>query len=354
MSLRTSLVFLSLLLSVLIGWTIAKSGPASISSPSLSQDGGDEQILIGLSLGTLQEERWQRDRDRFVARAEELGAKVLVQSGNNDGLRQMQDVEALISRGVDVLVIVAFNPAAMAKAVETAHAAGVPVICYDRIITDADVDLYISFDNVRVGRLQAEYLIEKLGGQGRIVRVYGPKTDRTGLLFKEGQDAALAPYLESGAIEVIHEDYAAGWSPDNAKKIVGAAITRNGDDFQAVLATNDGTAGGAIQALREEGLAGKVLVTGQDADLAACRRIVAGEQTMSVYKPLAKLASLAAETAYALAGREVVVARQSTPNGMKEVPSLLEEVVVVDASNLQETVVRDGFHKAEDLGLESR
>jgi D-xylose transport system substrate-binding protein len=343
MTLRTGLVVLSLFLSVLIGWTISRSASAPAAKAQ------DDKLLIGLSLGTLQEERWRRDRDQFVARAEELGAEVLVQSGNSDGLRQMQDVQSLISRKIDVLVIVAFNPAAMAKAVDEAQAAGVPVICYDRIITDADVDLYISFDNVRVGKLQAEYLIDKLGGKGRIVRIYGPKTDRTGLLFKEGQDAALAPYLESGAITVVHEDYAAGWAPDNAKKIASAAITTHGKDFDAVLATNDGTAGGAIQALREEGLAGKVLVTGQDADLDACRRIQGGEQTMSVYKPLKRLASLAAETAVALARRDVIVARQSTNNGKRDVPSLLEDVVVVDRTNLTETVVKDGFHKAEEL-----
>lgn len=343
MSLRTGLAALSLLLSVLIGWTISRTG-----------ENGDVQNrsrkpLIGLSLGTLQEERWRRDRDQFVARAEELGAEVLVQSGNNDGLRQMQDVESLISRGVDVLVIVAFNPAAMAKAVDTAHASGVPVICYDRIISNADVDLYVSFDNIRVGRLQAEYVIRRLGGKGRLVRVYGPKTDATGLLFKQGQDEALAPYLKSGAMEVIHEDYAAGWSPENAKKIVSAAVTSKGRDFDAVIATNDGTAGGAIQALREEGLAGKVLVTGQDADLAACRRIMAGEQSMSVYKPLKRLASLAAESACALARRQVLIAAQSTNNGKRDVPSLLEDVVVVDRENLLETVVKDGFHAAEEL-----
>ena len=219
----------------------------------------------------------------------------------------MQDIEALISRGVDVLVIVAFNPAAMSKAVEARRSAGVPVICYDRMITDCDVSLYVSFDNIRVGQLQAEYLVARLGGQGRIVRIYGPKTDHTGLLFKQGQDLVLAPLIENGAIEVIHEDYAEGWKPESAKKITNAAITAKGTDFDAVLATNDGTAGGAVQALLEEGLAGRILVTGQDADLAACQRIRRGWQTMSIYKPLARLAETAAEAAYSLATHEVLI-----------------------------------------------
>ena len=200
---------------------------------------------------------------------------MIVQSGNSETARQLQDIESLLSRGVQVLVVVAHDPTAMGRAVAAAHAADVPVICYDRLITGCDVDLYLSFDNVRVGRFQAEYLVKRLGGKGRIIRVHGPKTDQTGLLFKQGQDEVLAPLIARGDIVVVHEDYAAGWKPAEAKRIVNAAITARGPTFDAVLATNDGTAGGAIQALIEEGLAGKVLVTGQDADLAACQRIVA-------------------------------------------------------------------------------
>jgi D-xylose transport system substrate-binding protein len=344
MTLRTGLVVLSLVLSVLIGATIAGRGRDAAPGP---RAGGPP--VIGLSLGTLQEERWQRDRDRFVARAEELGARVIVQSGNSETARQLQDIESLLSRGVQVLVVVAHDPTAMGRAVDAAHAAGVPVVCYDRLITGCDVDLYLSFDNVRVGRIQAEYLVRRLGGKGRIVRVHGPKTDQTGLLFKQGQDEVLAPAIARGDIVVVHEDYAAGWKPSEAKRIVNAAITARGSTFDAVLATNDGTAGGAIQALIEEGLAGKVIVTGQDADLAACQRIVRGTQTMSVYKPLARLADRAAVAAVALARGRPVIAHDGVPNGVKEVPGILEPVVAVDRENLEATVIRDGFHRAEDL-----
>jgi D-xylose transport system substrate-binding protein len=343
MTLRTGLVLLSFVLSALTGVVLSRRAG---NEPSRSPNG---PLRIGLSLGTLQEERWQRDRDRFVRRAEELGAEVLVQSGNSDTTRQIQDIESLLSRGVQVLVVVAHDPTAMNRSVDAARAAGVPVVCYDRLITGCDVDLYLSFDNVRVGRLQAEFLVRKLGGKGRIVRINGPKTDYTGMLFKKGQDEVLAPLIASRAIEVVHEDYAAGWKPENAKRIVSAAITAKGATFQAVLATNDGTAGGAIQALLEEGLAGKVFVTGQDADLAACQRIVRGTQAMSVYKPLAKLANRAAEAAVALARRQVLIVRDSVNNGVKDVPSILEDVIVVDRSNLAETVIKDGFHPAELL-----
>ena len=237
----------------------------------------------------------------------------------------------------------------MNRPVDAARAMHVPVICYDRLITGCDVDLYMSFDNVRVGRLQAQYLVDRLGGKGRIVRIHGPKTDQTGLLFKKGQDEVLGPLIAAGKIVVIHEDYAAGWKPENAKKIANAAITKAGPTIDAILATNDGTAGGAIQALLEEGLAGKVLVTGQDADLAACQRIRRGMQTMSVYKPLDKLAGRAAEVAVDLVRRRIVVARDAVNNGFRDVPALLEDVVAVDRANLENTVIKDGFHSAESL-----
>ena len=285
MTVRTGLVVVSLVLSAAIGWTLSQGGKQSAA------DAEKKTIKIGLSLGTLKEERWQRDRDQFVKRAGELGAEVLVQSGNSDGMRQIQDIESLISRGVDCLVIVAFNPAAMQKAAEIAKAAGVPVICYDRMMTDCDVDLYVSFDNIRVGRLQAQTLVDKMGGSGTIVRIHGPKTDHTAQLFRKGQDLVLQPLIKSGKIKVIHEDFAERYRPDAAKKIMNAAITAHGTKFQGVLAVNDGTAGGAIQALIEEGLSGKVVVTGQDADLAACRRILQGFQSMTVYKPLPLLAN---------------------------------------------------------------
>ena len=339
---RIVLVVTSLFLSLGIGLTLARR-------PEGDNSAGAKTTRIGLSLGTLTEERWQRDRDQFVARAEELGAEVLVQSGNSDTARQLQDIEALISRKVDVLVIVAHNPTAMGKAISAANAAKIPVICYDRMISGCDVDLYLSFDNVRVGEMQARYLVDKLKNKGRIVRIYGPSTDQTGLQFKQGQDNILKPLIAGGYIQVVHEDYAQDWKPENAKKIMNAAITIRGREIDGVLATNDGTAGGAIQALTEEGLAGKVLVTGQDADLAACQRIKRGTQAMSVYKPLKKLAVNAADVAVALAKHQIVIARTSVHNGFKDVPSMLEDVVVVDAANLAETVIKDGFHPAEAL-----
>ena len=345
MKIRIALVVLSCLLSVVIGLALSRSGTHTTSTPAR------ERPLIGLSMDTLKEERWLGDRDIFLKRAQELGADVLVQSANSDDVRQMSDVEALLSRGVDALVIIPHNGAAMAKAVEKAHQAGVPVLGYDRLITDCDLDLYMTFDNVKVGELQAQFLVDRLnesgGGKKRIIRIYGSKTDNNAVLFKQGQDKVILPLVEQGLIEVVHEDWAQDWRPESAKRIANSAITSAGRNIDGILASNDGTAGGAIQALLEEGLAGKVLVTGQDAELAACQRIVAGTQAMTIYKPLSQLATRAAEYAVKLAQRRPIVAKDELFNGKTMVPTVLLEVIPVTKENLMETVIKDGFHSRE-------
>ncbi len=345
MKLRIGFVVLSLILSILIGLSISLGKYASANNEK------KDELIIGLSMDTLKEARWQVDRDLFVAAAEALGVKVLVQSANSDDTRQIQDVQALLSNNVDVLVVVPHNGQAMAKAVNLAHEAGTPVIAYDRMITDCDLDLYISFDNVRVGEMQAQFLVDRLpqGRKARIVRIFGAKTDNNAFLFKQGQDNILKPYLERGRIEIIHEDWAENWKTENAKKITNAAITQHGATFEAILASNDGTAGGAIQALMEEGLAGKILVTGQDAELVACQRIAAGMQAMTIYKPIKHLATSAAKLAVDLAKRKPVIARNGLDNGKIEVPSVLLEVVTVTPENLQSTVIADEFHAFDDV-----
>ena len=310
-----------------------------------------EKPVIGLSLDTLKEERWQRDRDTFIAEAKKLGATVIVQSANSDDTRQVRDVESLISRKVDVLVIVPHNGGAMTRAVKSANEARIPVIAYDRLILNSNIDYYLTFDNVKVGEAQASYAVAHLPKDRtvRIVRIYGAPTDNNAKLFKQGQDNILLPLITSGKIEVVHEDWALDWKPENAKKIMNAAITKAGKAIDAAVVSNDGTAGGAIQALLEEGLAGKVLVTGQDADLAACQRILRGTQAMTVYKPLKNLAALAARVAVEVAKGEKPPTTTTLNNGVKEVPSILEKVVTVDKENLARTVVADGFHSAADL-----
>jgi D-xylose transport system substrate-binding protein len=333
----------SLCLSVAIGLVLAR-GNAGGGAGAAARS-GQRAPVIGVSMDSLKEARWQIDRDVITARCKELGATVQVHAANSDDLQQMRDVESLLTSGVDALIIIPHDALAMAKGVELAKRAGVPVISYDRVVRDCEPDLYVGFDNETVGELQGKFLIDHLPtpGKGKIVRIYGAKTDNNSMQFKTGQDRALAPYLKSGDIQVIHEDWAEDWKPENAKRIVNAAITNHGRAIDAVLASNDGTAGGAIQALTEEGMAGKVLVTGQDAELAACQRIVAGTQTMTVFKPLKKLATDAADAAVAMARGKPIVARFSTNNGKIDVPTLLTPVVALTKDNMVDVVVRSGF-----------
>ncbi len=345
MNIRIGLVAACCFVSILLGFVISRSN--SGDAPSTQRN----YPLIGLSMDTLKEERWLTDRDIFLKRAEELGAKVEVQSANSNDSVQIQNIESLISLKVDAMVIIPHDGTAMARGVTLCKEAGIPVIAYDRLITDSDLDLYLTFDNVRVGEIQAQYLVDQLnpGQTMRIIRIYGSPSDNNAKLFKQGQDNVLAPYIASGQIVVIHEDWAADWNPENAKKIADAAITKNGTDFHAILASNDGTAGGAIQVLIEEGIAGDIIVTGQDADQAACQRIARGSQAMTVYKPIKELASSAAELAVQLAKHEVVYAPNLINNGQKNVPAKFLAVTVVTKSNIRETVIADDFHSEADV-----
>lgn len=348
MNLKTALMVVSLVISVIIGIVLASRGELK------ETDGGrsDRKPRIGLSLDTIKEPRWVADRDLFVARCNELGAEVFVDSADGDDVKQVQGVNTLLSKGVDVLVIVAHDGRAMAKAVENAQRQGVPVIAYDRLILDSDVAVYLSFDNEKVGRLQAQWLLDHLPtpGKGKIVRVNGSKTDNNAQLFKKGQDEVLKPYLESGDVKIVFEDWADDWRTDNAKRIVMSAITSVGvNGFDAVLAMNDSTAAGAYQALLENGVDGKKILTGQDADLVACQRIVAGKQSMTVYKPLKQLATKSAELAVAMARGKPIVANATVNNGKIDVPAVLGDIIAVDKSNIDSTVIADGFHTREQV-----
>jgi len=307
-----------------------------------------EEILIGFSMDNLRLERWQHDRDIFVETAEKLGAKVLVQSANGDDAVQLSQAENLIAQGVDVLVILPHNGKVMGSIVEEAHANGIPVIAYDRLLMDCDLDWYISFDNVRVGELQAEYLISKKDN-GRFFLLGGSPTDNNAFLFRKGQMNILQPYIDSGAVEVVGDQWAKDWLPQEAMNIIENALTANNNEIDVIVASNDSTSGGAIEALADQGLAGKVFISGQDADLAACQRIVEGTQSMTIYKPIKDLATQAAFLAIASARDIFMRPNGYTDNDLIAVPSILLTPIQVDAVNMYETVIMDGFHDLEEV-----
>ena len=345
LTVRDRLVVASLAVSVALGLTLARGGGGAAAP------GPAARPLIGLSLDTLKEERWQRDKEAFEAKAAELGADLLVQAANSDDARQMQDVQALISRRVAAIILVPHNGAAMGKAVLLAHEAGIPVISYDRLVAGAAEDLHVAFDAVRIGETQAQALLAGLKGRrpARLVRIQGAKTDHNSFLLKEGQDKVLAPLIARGEIEVVHEDWAEDWRPENAKKIMNAALARRGRGIDAVLCANDGTAGGAAQALKEEGLSGQVVLIGQDAELVACQRVAAGAQTATIYKPTRLEVDAALDAAVRLARGRPVIARDEIDNGFAKIPAILRDTVVVTRENLLSTVVKDGYHSYDEV-----
>jgi D-xylose transport system substrate-binding protein len=306
------------------------------------------RLRIGFLMDTLEEERWQRDRDLFVAKAEELGAEVLVQVANSNDDVQMQQAENLLTQGVDVLVVVPHNAEVAATIVAAAKRQNVPVVSYDRLIRNADLDFYISFDAVKVGEVQAKYLLDR-APKGNYILIGGASTDNNAVLFREGQLKVLKPAEARGDIKIVADHWSREWLASEAQKNTENALTQHNNDVVAVVAANDGTAGGAISALEEQKLTGKVLVSGQDAELAAVQRIVEGKQTMTVYKPIAPLASRAAEVALAFARHTPVESTAVVNNGFKDVPSILLDVIAVDKDNVVETIVKSGYHKLEDV-----
>ena len=343
------LLLLVFIFPILSGCQPASTGNQTANSTTAEKPKDkNKPIKIGFSMDTLKEERWQKDRDLFMARAKELGAEVLVQSADGNDERQVKQAESLLTQGIDVLVVIPHNAEVAASIVEAAKREKIPVISYDRLIKNSEPDLYISFDNEKVGEMQAKYLVEK-APKGNYILIGGAPTDNNAKLFRQGQMNILQPLIDKGDIKVAADQWAKDWLPDEALKHTENALTKANNDVAAVVASNDATAGGAIQALNAQKLSGKVFVSGQDADLPALQRIVAGTQSMTVYKPVSKLAPRAAEAAVALAKGEKLETTSKINNGKIDVPSILLEPIVVDKSNLDDTVIKDGYQKKEDV-----
>jgi|WetSurMetagenome_2_1015567.scaffolds.fasta_scaffold179864_1 D-xylose transport system substrate-binding protein len=313
-----------------------------------SKEGGKKGVVIGVSVGDLRLERWKRDVDYMVAAAKKLGAEVYATSADGDERKQISQIENMLTKGVNVLVVIPVSSGVMAPVVEAAHKDKVKVIAYDRIIENCDLDYYITFDMLGVGKLQATYLTAKVP-KGRYYLLCGDKEDNNGKLFRAGQMMIVQPLIDKGDIKVVGDQWATGWLSENAMKLTENVLTANKNQIDAILAANDSTAFGAIQALKEQGLAGKIPITGQDCDLANCQAIVAGWQTMSVYKPLVKLASAAMQLAYDVATGKQIKTNATYPNGKKDVPSINLEIIAVDKDNMMATIVADGFHSYEDV-----
>lgn len=298
-------------------------------------------------MGTLQEERWQRDRDVFVARAKELGADVLVVNANNDHADQVKQVKFLIDQGIDILVIIPHDAEKGVELAQMAKKAGIKVISYDRLIRNAGVDLYISFDNVKVGELMAENLLKKVP-EGNYVILKGAPTDYNSTMFYKGYMNILEEPIKKGDIKVVAEIWARDWAHEDAFNCVEQTLEK-GIKIDGIIAANDSLASAAIEALAEKRFAGKVAVVGHDADLAACQRVIEGTQVMTVYKPIDKIAKAAAEAAVKMVMGEKIPVENTIDDGKYEVPYLKIEPIPVTIENMKDTIIKDSFHRLEDI-----
>ncbi|MGZ8869264.1 MAG: sugar ABC transporter substrate-binding protein [Thermoanaerobaculia bacterium] len=321
--------------------TIACANPAEKAQ-------GARPVRIGFSMDTLKEERWARDKALVEQRAREVGATVEVQVANGDDAVQTKQCENLLTKGIDVLIVVPHNGEIASSIVDMAHRRGVPVIAYDRMIRNAPVDLHLAHGQETIGELQAGYALEHVP-RGNYVLIGGAPTDYSAILYRKAQMRVLQPAIDRGDIRIISQQFARDWRADEALRITEDALLRTGRKIDAIVASNDGTAGGAISALEAAGVAGRVLVTGLDAEKIAVQRIVRGVQTMTIYTPIKPLAFGAVDAALKLARKEPIEAPHRINNGTNDVPSILYDSIVVDRENLDATIIADGYHSRKDV-----
>src|SRR5580658_466318 len=323
---------------------------ASLLSTAIGQttSGQASPVKIGYLMDSLKVERWQTDLDTFQKRAKELGADVLVETAEGDDDLQLQQSQKLMDAGVKVLVLVPHDADKAARIVNAAKARHVLVLCYERLARNSDVDFFVGTNAELIGELQSSTLA-RLAPKGNYVLIGGSPTDGNAKVLRDGQMRALQALVDRGDIKIVGDGWAKDWDPAQAYAIMSGAIDSTKGDITAVVASNDGTAGGAIQALEEHKLAGKVLVSGQDADLAAIIRILDGTQTMTVYKPIGLQARSAAEAAVSLAAGTGVKNAVSILNGSKTVQAIYLSLVVVTKYNVKQTVIKDGFQNLETI-----
>jgi len=344
-TMRSTIKLILFCLTVALLFGACVKGPDSGGAGRGAKKGGP--VRIGFSMDTLKEERWQRDKASVEARCKEVGAECEIQVANGDDAVQTKQCDNLLTKGVDVLIVAPHNGQIAASIVEAAHRQNVPVISYDRLIRNSDVDLYVSHQVVKIGQMQAQYALDH-APKGNYVLIGGSQTDNNALLLMDGQMSVLQPAIDRGDIKIVTKQFAREWLASEALRITEDALTKNNNNIQAIVASNDSTAGGAISALPPQ-LVGKILVTGQDAALDAVQRIAEGKQTMTIYKPIQPLAYSAVDAAVKLAHGEKVETKDTINNGKKDVPSILHAPQVVDKSNIMDTVVKDGYHKLEDV-----
>jgi len=311
--------------------------------PAAAPERSGRRLKVGVSL-PVREERWVKDKLTMLAEAKKRNIDLLVQISENDPAKQLAQCESMIAQGIKVLIVAPNDATAAAAIVDRAVRAGVQVISYDRLILDSPHDYYyLSFDNVKVGELQGEWLTHRIP-KGNYIVLSGAPTDNNAKLVKQGGMKYVQPLVDRGDVKIVFESPVKDWSPDEAERLCNQALSESGNNVQGVLTPNDGTGGGCVKALAAAGLAGKVPVTGQDGDLAAAMRIVKGEQGMTVFKDTRLLGKAALEIAEAVGrGRAYETGGRTISNNKRAVKAVLLAPALVTKDNLDERLIKSGY-----------
>ncbi|MDF2887822.1 MAG: periplasmic binding protein/LacI transcriptional regulator [Lacrimispora sp.] len=308
---------------------------------------GDRPLQIGLSIDSFVIERWIRDRDVFVSAAKEMGAEVNVQNANGDVNEQVEQIQYFIKKQMDVIVVVAGDCEALSDVMKKAKAAGIKTMSYDRLVLNADSDMYISFDNKGVGSLMAENLVQNIPEGGKIIMIQGPESDHNVAMIREG----FYSVLEGKNLDVVYQNNCEGWLAEHAYDYAKEALEKY-PDVKGIMCGNDDLATQVFKVLSEDRLAGKVCLVGQDGDLMACQRIVEGTQNMTAFKSVEEEARLAAEYAVMLGrGEPLKGIDQTIHDGTYDVPYLELNPVAVTRDNMDSVIIQGGFHAREDVYL---
>jgi D-xylose transport system substrate-binding protein len=364
-STRVLMIIFSLMVIASMALT-ACGGAAPAASTNAPSSGGGGKTKIGLSFSDFATERWKREADQMTQLLKEKGYDVLVQEANHDVKLQNDQIDNMVAQGAKGLIVVAEDGDAAATAVDKAAKAGVKVIAYDRLIKSTNIAAYLSFNNEEVGRQQALGVMKALNVDGgtftkdkpaNVVMLGGSPTDNNAVLFRKGQMDIVQPYVDKGIVKIVADQWVDNWDAANAEKIMENVLTAQQNKFDAVVASNDGTALGALQAMKAQGLAGKVPISGQDATADGCNSIVKGELTVSILKDTRNLAPKAVELIDGLLkGQSPSDLKQYTMAELTNDQSKTGNVMAaflpvqqVTKDNVFDLVVKSGFQSYDDV-----
>jgi D-xylose transport system substrate-binding protein len=347
-------VFFSLILAAILATTVSCSGAKA-------------KVKVGLSFSDFATERWKTESDLMTKLLNAKGYDVIVQEANHDVKLQNDQIDNMVTQGVKGLIVIAEDGDAAATAVDKAAKSGVKVLAYDRLIKSANISAYLSFNNVDVGKAEADGVVKALGLAGsttwtsanpaKLVMSGGSPTDNNAVLVRQGQMSVVQPFIDSGVAKIVADQWVDNWDPATAEKMMENILTAQQNKIDAVVASNDGTALGELQAMKAQGLAGKVPISGQDATADGCNSIVKGEQTVTVYKDIRLLSPMAVDmmdallTGKSISGLTQYTMAELTNDKTKtgNVQAVFLPVVEVTKDNVYDVVVKSCFQTYDDV-----